>query len=140
MPYRWISWRHLFKGGSFLCDNSACVKLTLKIICEVYPSIKILVCLRQGHQGGSCRRQRSCHRDEAQTQQDGSEAAGIFWYKPGCQPCSGMSKSHDSPVTRQRLSPNVGAAHLESQGKWGRRATEPSWSCANYRLWHPWGG
>jgi hypothetical protein len=23
MPYNWISWRHLLKGGSFLCDNSS---------------------------------------------------------------------------------------------------------------------
>jgi hypothetical protein len=23
MPYRWISWRHFLKGGSFLCDNSS---------------------------------------------------------------------------------------------------------------------
>jgi hypothetical protein len=23
MPYSWISWRHLVKGGSFLCDNSS---------------------------------------------------------------------------------------------------------------------
>jgi hypothetical protein len=23
MPYSWISWRHFFKGGSFLCDKSS---------------------------------------------------------------------------------------------------------------------
>jgi hypothetical protein len=23
MPYRWVSWRHFLKGGSFLCDNSS---------------------------------------------------------------------------------------------------------------------
>jgi hypothetical protein len=28
MPYSWISWRHLLKWSSFLCDNSSCVKLT----------------------------------------------------------------------------------------------------------------
>ena len=30
MPYSWISWRHFLNWGSFLCDNSACVKLTQK--------------------------------------------------------------------------------------------------------------
>jgi len=30
MSYSQISWRHFLKGGSFLCDNSSCVKLTHK--------------------------------------------------------------------------------------------------------------
>jgi hypothetical protein len=30
MPYSWISWRHFLKGGSFLCDNSSCVRLIHK--------------------------------------------------------------------------------------------------------------
>jgi len=30
MPYSWISWRCFLTGGSFLCDNSSCVKLAHK--------------------------------------------------------------------------------------------------------------
>jgi hypothetical protein len=30
MLYSWISWRHLLKGGSFLCDNSSLCQIDTK--------------------------------------------------------------------------------------------------------------
>ena len=52
MPYSWISWRHFLKGGSFLCDNSSCVKLNTKPVsthvsqnCSNFPNLTLLCLL-----------------------------------------------------------------------------------------------